>query len=124
MTTTRPTAAQILQRCIARCTRSRDGRGRWRAERDCTAELGGSQLDARCVGAARRIGEWLGSLGHPWHAAIGRPTGPDAIPQAGHPKGSPHSAPRRSRGSVPVPPAPYTADELERDNPHNAWLHG
>lgn len=64
MTTTRPTAAQILQRCIARCTRSRDGRGRWRAERDCTAELGGRPLDAQCAAAARSIGEWLASVGH------------------------------------------------------------
>ena len=62
MTTTRPTPAQILQRCIARCTRSRDGRGRWRAERDCTAELGGRPLDARCAGAARRIGRRLRRL--------------------------------------------------------------
>jgi hypothetical protein len=101
MTTTRPTSAQILQRCIARCTRSRDGRGRWRAERDCTAELGGRPLDDRCAAAARRIGEWLGSAGrYPAHAVIGRQTGPDAVPQAGRPAGRPPSA--RPRAQVRV----------------------
>lgn len=111
MTPTTAAAAATLQRCIARCAKSRDGRGRWRAERDCTAELGGRPLDERCAAAARRIGEWLGSAGrYPAHAVIGRQTGPDAIPQAGHPKGSPPSARRRSRGSEPAPPAPYTAE--------------
>lgn len=23
----------------------------------------------------------------------------------------------------PTPPAPYTADELERDNPYNQWIN-
>jgi hypothetical protein len=26
--------------------------------------------------------------------------------------------------SVPTPPAGYTADELDRDSPHNAWTQG
>lgn len=76
----------ILQRCIARCTRSRDGRGRWRAERDCTAELGGRQIDADCAAAARRIGEWLAGVSrYPEHACIGRAIAPEGIAHRGTP---------------------------------------
>jgi hypothetical protein len=32
-------------------------------------------------------------------------------------------APPEDRQPLPQPPAPYTAEELERDNPHNAWMY-
>ena len=54
---------QTVQLCIDRCARSKDGRGRWRAERDCLQQLakaGGHDANAaRTAAAARRIGEWL-----------------------------------------------------------------
>ncbi len=78
--------AQVLHDCIARCARYRDGRGRWRAERDCAEALGGRQLDADCAAAARRIGEWLGGLGrYPEHPFIGRAIAPKGIAQKDSP---------------------------------------
>jgi hypothetical protein len=31
---------------------------------------------------------------------------------------------RRAAEDEPKPPPGYTAEELERDNPYNAWLYG
>ena len=56
-----PTAA--IRRCIAVCASSRDGRGAWRAERACAADLGGSSIDRNTAAAARRLGEWLRDVG-------------------------------------------------------------
>jgi hypothetical protein len=56
------TAPATIAACIARCADSRDGRGRWRAERDCAAELardGDARIAAMCAAAARRVGEAL-----------------------------------------------------------------
>lgn len=50
---------QVVQRCIARCVKAKDGRGRWRAHRDCLAQLGEGRIAADTADAARRIGEWL-----------------------------------------------------------------
>jgi hypothetical protein len=54
---------QTVKLCIDRCARSKDGRGRWRAERDCHVQLvkagSGDANAARTAAAARRIGEWL-----------------------------------------------------------------
>ena len=54
---------ELVQQCIDRCAKAKDGRGRWRAERDCLqqlADMGCSPaVAADTAGAARRIGEWL-----------------------------------------------------------------
>lgn len=58
-------APAIIRRCIAHCAQSRDGRGAWRAERACAAELGGSSIDINTAAAARRLGDWLRTAGRP-----------------------------------------------------------
>lgn len=65
----RPTdARRALQDCIQHCAKSRDERGRWRAQRTCLAALdlahpdGGSANTAAAC-AARRIGAWLAGAG-------------------------------------------------------------
>ena len=53
---------QVVQRCMARCVKAKDGRGRWRAYRDCREQLaleGDAGVAADTAAAARRIGEWL-----------------------------------------------------------------
>lgn len=52
-------ARQAVQRCIERCVKAKDGRGRWRAENDCVAQLGAGAVAADTAAAARRIGTWL-----------------------------------------------------------------
>ena len=57
-----PSATAAIGRCIDRCSACQDGRGAWRAERACAAELsrdGDAYLAAMCAAAARRLGEWL-----------------------------------------------------------------
>ena len=57
-----PNTREAVQRCIDRCARAKDGRGRWRAEADCAAELavdGDARIAADTAAVSRRIGEWL-----------------------------------------------------------------
>jgi hypothetical protein len=65
-------ATDILRRCIQRCAKADDERGRWRPEESCAAELwaldptlhvfGPSEIDRDCAAAARRIGAWLAGV--------------------------------------------------------------
>jgi hypothetical protein len=60
--------ARTISRCIERCAKAKDGRGRWRAVEDCRQTLAGgalvpSTLDDMCAVSARRIGEWLATVG-------------------------------------------------------------
>lgn len=66
MSTTRDT--RTISRCIQRCAKAKDGRGRWRAVEDCRHALAGgalipSTLDDMAAASARRIGEWLATVG-------------------------------------------------------------
>lgn len=60
-----PNPRPILAQCIRDCAAARNGHGRrWasaRAEQALAAQAGGtlSAIDAACVRAARRLGEWL-----------------------------------------------------------------
>lgn len=55
----------VVAQCVRDCAAARNGHGRrWaaaRAERALAAQAGGqlSSIDAGCVQAARRLGEWL-----------------------------------------------------------------
>ena len=55
--------ARNVQTCIDKCASAKDGRGRWRACRECVAKLTGAgcspAIAADTAAAARRIGEWL-----------------------------------------------------------------
>ena len=53
---------RTVQLCIDRCARAKDGRGRWRAYRDCytaLARVGDDAIAMQTAAAARRIGEFL-----------------------------------------------------------------
>ncbi len=52
-------ARRAVRRCIDRCVKAKDGRGRWRAEADCFVQLGAGRIGSDTAAAARRIGEWL-----------------------------------------------------------------
>jgi hypothetical protein len=55
--------AQTVQTCIAKCASAKDGRGRWRACKECVDKLIGAgataAIAADTASAARRIGELL-----------------------------------------------------------------
>ena len=59
--------AAIIARCVRHCANARDGRGRWRIEREAHAELLASgsteTVAAMTAAAARRLGEWLHERG-------------------------------------------------------------
>lgn len=55
-------ARETVQSCIERCASAKDGRGRWRAQRECATQLaadGDANIAADTAAVARRIGEWL-----------------------------------------------------------------
>lgn len=55
--------AGAIARCVSACASARDGRGRWRAERDCAAALldaGTSPTVARMsASSASSLGAWI-----------------------------------------------------------------
>lgn len=66
------TPTRTIATCIHRCSKYRNGRGPWQAERACAAALGGSAIDRQAAAAARRLGVWL----REWGAAhVGNTTG-------------------------------------------------
>lgn len=54
---------QHLQQCIDRCARAKDNRGPWQAEKACADKLPRDAIGQRQAAAARRIGEWLRTVG-------------------------------------------------------------
>lgn len=77
------TARHQIARCITHCADRADGRGRWRAERTCAAELardGDAYIAALCAAAARRIGAHLShpTARQPEPAGAGAPAAPAA----------------------------------------------
>jgi transposase-like protein len=59
------TPAAIIRRCITQVARHKDGRGPWQSEHACAKALGGSIIDRNTAAAARRLGEWLRTVGKP-----------------------------------------------------------
>jgi len=55
-------AVELISRAILRCSVARDGRGRWRAERELASALGGRPLDYEVAQAARRVATVIASF--------------------------------------------------------------
>ena len=60
---------QAIHRCISRCARARDWRGRWRAVNTCantlTRPFEARGMSEAAAQAAGRIGAWLATQGLP-----------------------------------------------------------
>ena len=48
-------ASELIAQAILRCSAARDGRERWRAERELVRALGGRSVDQRCAAAAVHV---------------------------------------------------------------------
>ena len=55
-------ASELIAQAIVRCSAARDGRGRWRAERELARALGGRQIDIETSQAARRVATVIASF--------------------------------------------------------------
>jgi hypothetical protein len=55
-------ARAAVAQCIRRCSRAKDGRGLWQAERSLQLQLcrtGSQAVAVATSGACRRLGQWL-----------------------------------------------------------------